>query len=144
MDQEEGPASLSKKSIERFIMTDNINNDRQCWILLVSVPVFSYHACLYHACFKSVVVSVSKHEVSRGVEESRVPKCRRNTSNFVHCFCLISKIFLARRFLSLVLKNDHTFAKQKFKSSLRTMQHFEASWCWPWCCISIKRSIISW
>jgi len=50
------------------------------------------------------------------VKESMVPKCRRNTSNVEHHFCL-SKIFLARRFLSLVLKNDRTFAKQKFKSS---------------------------
>jgi len=27
---------------------------------------------------------------------------------------------------------------------LRTMQHIETSWCWPWCCISIEQSIISW
>ncbi len=48
--------------------------------------------------------------------DSRVPKCRRNPSNFAHRFCL-SKIFLARTFLSLVLKNDRTFAKQNFKLS---------------------------
>jgi len=51
-----------------------------------------------------------------GPLESRVPKCHRNPSNFAHRFCL-SKIFLARTFLSLVLKNDRTFAKQNFKLS---------------------------
>jgi len=46
---------------------------------------------------------------------------RSSPSKKVYRFCEVVysiESFLARRFLSLVLKNDRTFAKQKFKSSV--------------------------
>jgi len=57
--------------------------------------------------------------------KSRVPRCHRSPSNYSAHFCL-SKTFLAWRFLSLVLKNDHSFTK-KSNHWLRTMQHSEAT-----------------
>jgi len=62
-------------------------------------PIFLLQSCMTEYC----------------MTKSRVSKCHRSPSDLVYCFCL-SKIFLARRFLSLVFNNDHIFAKQILKS----------------------------